>query len=476
MSTERQRPRVILVMGTHRSGTSAVTRVVNLLGAELGGALVPPGFDNPKGFWELAAAVKVNDDLLQGLGRTWYDMREMPADWLDSSAAQEARAQIARVIREDFSGRALCALKDPRLCLVAPLWIEAFEESGFEVSCLFVVRDPNAVVDSLHLRNDWRRAPLFLMWAQYLMEAEAGTSGCRRTMIAYEQLLLEWRSTMTRVADDLGLRWPVEFGAAASEIEGFLDRGRIDRNYKTADTPSAPARGLPKFIAELYEACLAIGHRKSGWDGIARLQKSFRNAAELYAAHVDNVLKERWAAEARAQAAQASFVGAEAAARSEWIKRVDDLGTDVARLSGSVDQVLVQLADVTKREEQSMADNERMQALEERLNRVENGAGERASALSTLELRIQRRLDRQERLLQTLHRQLEDVEPALRRRDEALGQRLQDLERKMWASDDAAATIEGLAERIHALTSSTSWRVTAPLRWLKMRLWPRARG
>src|SRR6185312_12242151 len=86
-TTSAQSPRAILVLGMHRSGTSAVTRVLNLLGADLGSRLVAPAADNPAGFWEHADAVKINDDLLQALGRTWYDMRDMPANWLESDAA-----------------------------------------------------------------------------------------------------------------------------------------------------------------------------------------------------------------------------------------------------------------------------------------------------------------------------------------------------------------------------------------------------
>ena len=42
----------LLVLGMHRSGTSALTRVLNLLGVALGDDLMPPGPDNPLGFWE----------------------------------------------------------------------------------------------------------------------------------------------------------------------------------------------------------------------------------------------------------------------------------------------------------------------------------------------------------------------------------------------------------------------------------------
>ena len=51
----------ILVVGMHRSGTSALTRVLNLLGAELGEGLMAPAPGNPGGFWEKREVADLND-------------------------------------------------------------------------------------------------------------------------------------------------------------------------------------------------------------------------------------------------------------------------------------------------------------------------------------------------------------------------------------------------------------------------------
>ena len=47
------RPTAVLILGMHRSGTSALTRVLNLLGVELGSELMAAAEDNNEtGFWE----------------------------------------------------------------------------------------------------------------------------------------------------------------------------------------------------------------------------------------------------------------------------------------------------------------------------------------------------------------------------------------------------------------------------------------
>ena len=71
-----QRPTAILILGMHRSGTSALTRVLNLCGVDLGTRLIPPAAgNNENGFWEHVDAVDMHERLLLQLGRSWSDAR-----------------------------------------------------------------------------------------------------------------------------------------------------------------------------------------------------------------------------------------------------------------------------------------------------------------------------------------------------------------------------------------------------------------
>ena len=63
-------PRALLVLGMHRSGTSAVAGALRLAGVDLGADLMAPAADNPKGFFEHAGVVAIHDRLLQALGRS----------------------------------------------------------------------------------------------------------------------------------------------------------------------------------------------------------------------------------------------------------------------------------------------------------------------------------------------------------------------------------------------------------------------
>jgi O-antigen biosynthesis protein len=77
----------------HRSGTSALTRVLNLLGVDLGEHLMPAAAgNNDMGFWEHAEIVGLHDQVLAALDRRWSDPRPLPANWSSRPEMEPFRA------------------------------------------------------------------------------------------------------------------------------------------------------------------------------------------------------------------------------------------------------------------------------------------------------------------------------------------------------------------------------------------------
>lgn len=197
--------RAILVLGMHRSGTSAVTRVLNLLGAEIGLRLMEPAPDNPTGFWEHLDAVTIHDRLLGDLGRSWDDFRPLPGGWMHSAAAGHAYEQILNLVRSDFSDAPLWAIKDPRLCVFLPLWERALRSLGIVPCPIIVLRDPAEVADSLKRRNAIPAALGEALWCRYTVEALRASERHARAGLRFRDLLQDWRSEMHRLDLALGL-------------------------------------------------------------------------------------------------------------------------------------------------------------------------------------------------------------------------------------------------------------------------------
>src|SRR5580700_8927125 len=83
----------LVVLGMHRSGTSALTGMLHHLGVALGSRLMAATPDNPRGYWEHSDIVAVHERLMTALGWGWDDIRSLPAGFEREEPAQTARSE-----------------------------------------------------------------------------------------------------------------------------------------------------------------------------------------------------------------------------------------------------------------------------------------------------------------------------------------------------------------------------------------------
>jgi hypothetical protein len=158
----------IVVLGMHRSGTSAFAGTLHLLGFDFGDDLLKGNQFNRGGYWENRAIVRLNDRLLNSLGADWSDVQIAPdcLPDLQREFGSEARALLERT----FSGKKNWALKDPRLCLLMDFWREIFAEQN--ISFIHIFRDPLAVAHSLYRRDRFPIERGLLLWLSQNLNAE----------------------------------------------------------------------------------------------------------------------------------------------------------------------------------------------------------------------------------------------------------------------------------------------------------------
>jgi hypothetical protein len=214
--------RAIFILGMHRSGTSALARVVNLLGAELGNDLMQAAEDNKRGFWEHEGAVQLHELLLRQLGHGWHDGHPLSEGWQETAAAKEASAALAAMIEKDFSTATCWAIKDPRLSLLFPLWRPLLTARKVEASCIIAWRNPAEVAASLHKRDGLELEEALLCWLAYTLESLQHAQSCPHTVLSYDALLQDWQSAMMKAGKELALEWPVAIEEAAPAVEAFL--------------------------------------------------------------------------------------------------------------------------------------------------------------------------------------------------------------------------------------------------------------
>ena len=264
---QNSRPRCLLVLGMHRSGTSALTRCLNLLGVDLGSHLLSPEEANAKGFWEHADAVRINDELLQYFDMYWHSPNPLPVNWLNSEGAVKARDEIRALVRRDFQGVPLWGLKDPRMCRLAPLWIQTLQEMEIDVSAVFVVRSPLDVAASLQRAHGLNISSSVISWLQHLAEAEVATRDVARTMVDYDRLLQAPYELLDRISQTLKLTWPISLETRKGAIHSFLDVGLRTHNKQVSDTE------VPSLVYRALQVCnriVAAGGRNE-WEELSRV-------------------------------------------------------------------------------------------------------------------------------------------------------------------------------------------------------------
>ena len=112
----------VVVLGMHRSGTSAVTGVLGQMGCDLPQDLMGPAEINTRGFFESNRITGLNDELLASAGFSWFSFPRFPVGWFASPKADEFLERAAEVIGAEFGRSHLFALKDPRICRQLPIW------------------------------------------------------------------------------------------------------------------------------------------------------------------------------------------------------------------------------------------------------------------------------------------------------------------------------------------------------------------
>jgi len=234
-----EHPAQIVVLGMHRSGTSAAARILGLMGCWAGtdDDFPPADEGNPTGYWEHRAVWAIDEAALRTLGCSWWDVRDFAIERLDPDSRARLE-QSARTFAAEMDRSGPWVIKDPRLCLLFPLWRRALERPV----CVLVHRHPLAVARSLTARDGLALAHGIALWELYTLRALAATRGVPRTLLSYRGLLDAPEATVAQLRRDL-LRLAPE-GASSlrlpdpAEIAGFLSPA-LDRQGSAREESAA---------------------------------------------------------------------------------------------------------------------------------------------------------------------------------------------------------------------------------------------
>jgi len=246
----------LIVLGMHRSGTSALTRMFNLLGADLPRNVMGPGRGNDAGHWESADLVVVHDELLASAGSRWDDWRAFNPEWSTSGMAETFRARLLAIVQADFQTSPLFLLKDPRICRFMPVWRDVLARFGATPHVAIPVRNPVEVAASLKARDGFPPAKSYLLWLRHVLDAERSTRDLPRAFTTYDSLMDDWRRVARDVANNLGVHWPRWSDTAALDIDRFMSASL--RHHAVDPAQLAVRADIVGWVRETYNALAAM--------------------------------------------------------------------------------------------------------------------------------------------------------------------------------------------------------------------------
>lgn len=185
-------PRLLFVLGMHRSGTSAVAGALCQLGYRPPASMPPADANNPTGYWEPLAIVKLHNALLEQYQSSWDDPF-LSADLWAPQRLAEGLSALENALQFEFPSRQLptewCLIKDPRQCRLQPLWDHLIKHHAIQAAAVLVNRQPLAVVQSLRRREHMPASRALLLWIQHQLDAERHTRHLPRWRVTYEDFL-----------------------------------------------------------------------------------------------------------------------------------------------------------------------------------------------------------------------------------------------------------------------------------------------
>lgn len=268
-----------VIIGMHRSGTSAIAGLVSHFGFDTGKDILPPADDNIKGFYENSRILAFNDQLLHRLGARWHSTYLVPPDWFKSGIFNDESVALGSILRDQFNEDQRILLKDPRICVLLPIYIEAFRLLHIEPVFILSVRHPDAVASSLARRNGFSYGKTLMLWMDHVIRSEYYTRGHNRLFVVYEKMLCEPDHTCAELFTLLepGMALPDE---VRSNVAAFVDK---NLNHAGISIHTSPGK-LPETAKMFFDLMSNLHLKDTGKcdvESLDKIRNEFNNMLEL---------------------------------------------------------------------------------------------------------------------------------------------------------------------------------------------------
>lgn len=178
----------VIILGMHRSGTSALTGVIDLLGVAVSDEddIMVGDEANQRGYWESRQLTDFQELLLQRFGGTWRSPPSLPVGWERDPKLRQQLGRARRIFRRLYGKSRLWAWKDPRTALLLPFWRRALR---FRPLIAVIHRHPLEVARSLEVRDGLPLQDALQLWEQYNRAILIHAAGLPAYVVSYERVV-----------------------------------------------------------------------------------------------------------------------------------------------------------------------------------------------------------------------------------------------------------------------------------------------
>jgi len=385
----------VVVLGMHRSGTSAMTRMLSLLGCALPSTLMSAGDYNPMGHWESQRVADFNDEILTLAGTRWNDWLPVNERLSETLVWPQLVAKGREVLRQEFADAPLFVLKDPRICKLASFWMEVLAAEGVEPAFVLPIRNPIEVAQSLATRDAIDQSHGLLFWLRYALAAESVTRGRRRVFTEFGALLAGPEAMVNRLSEGLGVVWPRVSALSEVEISEFLTPELRHHVRDMAELGENPA--ISPWIRQAFEVMrnwARHGEAASDYPVLDSIAHAFDIAALAFARPMLNgELSAQRAAQLETD--NTALIGE----RDEVAQRLGEVEAELTRMVGSQSDLVEERETTARRLDEVEAQFEQARAERDAQFAERDNLFGQLTALTEERTRLGQRLDEVETAL-----------------------------------------------------------------------------
>ncbi|MDE0452576.1 MAG: hypothetical protein OXI90_12540 [Gammaproteobacteria bacterium] len=457
----------------HRSGTSALTRLLASLGCDLPKTLMEADAHNAMGYWESTEVANLNEAILESAGSSWDDWEAFDLEWYGSTVAEGFLDRAQAVLASEFGDSRLFVLKDPRICRLLQFWKEALDRIGAAPVVVLPVRNPLEVGASLRERDAIDPSVGMLIWLRNVLDAEADSRELQRSFVRYQDVLDRWKSLATRVGSELDVRWPGVSAVAEPEFASLISPSIRHHVLDDAHVHHDPLVSLwVKTVFEIFGRWSGGAVKRADAQTLDSIRSALNDSGPNFSRAIaigKQAMQQNREYEARIEALDRSTQSLEQAvvSRDRQVADLDEAVRDRDQRIADRDRQLSSVSHSLSERDRQVADRDR------RLDSVGKLLSERDRQVADRD----RRLDSVSQLLGERDRQVAEQETRIAERDTRIAEqdtRIAERDTRIAELDTRIESLDRtVAERdiqIQAIYESTSWRITRPLRTLNTML------